>query len=143
MDPTRWRQIQDLFHQAVALPSSEQRSFLDTVCRNRPEIADEVLGMLEEDASGASLLDHGVAAAAHRIVANTPPLGKEFGGYRVIRFLGEGGMGVVYLCERKAIGDQVALKVLRDAWLSPSRRRRFGSEQRTLAQLNHPSIARL
>src|SRR5258707_12527135 len=52
-------------------------------------------------------------------------------------------MGGVYLAERRDLGSQVAVKVLRDAWLSPSRRERFASEQRTLAQLNHPSIARL
>src|SRR5580704_18954430 len=52
-------------------------------------------------------------------------------------------MGVVYLAERSDLGTQVAVKVLRDAWLSPARRERFGTEQRTLAQLNHPSIARL
>jgi serine/threonine protein kinase/tetratricopeptide (TPR) repeat protein len=57
--------------------------------------------------------------------------------------LGEGGMGVVYLAERKDLGSEVAIKVLRDAWLSPARRERFASEQRTLAQLSHPSIARL
>src|SRR5258707_9873662 len=52
-------------------------------------------------------------------------------------------MGGVYLAERRDLGSQVAVKVLRDAWLSPSRRERFASEQRLLAQLNHPSIARL
>ena len=60
-----------------------------------------------------------------------------------MRLLGEGGMGVVYLAERRDLGTQVAVKVLRDAWLSPARRERFASEQRTLAQLNHPLIARL
>ena len=99
--------------------------------------------MLEEDARGASILDRGVAVAAQKALATEIPVLKEFGGYRIVRLLGEGGMGVVYLAERKALGDQVALKVLRDAWLSPSRRERFASEQRTLAQLNHPSIARL
>ena len=52
-------------------------------------------------------------------------------------------MGVVYLAERSDLGTQVAIKFLRDAWLSPARRERFASEQRTLAQLNHSSIARL
>jgi serine/threonine-protein kinase len=57
--------------------------------------------------------------------------------------LGEGGMGVVYLAERMDLGNLVALKILRDAWFSPARRKRFAAEQRTLARLNHPSIARL
>ena len=52
-------------------------------------------------------------------------------------------MGVVYLAERDDLGSLAAIKILRDAWLSPARRERFAAEQRTLAQLNHPSIARL
>ena len=52
-------------------------------------------------------------------------------------------MGVVYLAEREDLGNEVAIKILRDAWVSPARRERFNAEQRTLAQLNHPSIARL
>jgi serine/threonine-protein kinase len=52
-------------------------------------------------------------------------------------------MGVVYLAEREDLGSLVAIKILRDAWLSPARLARFESEQRTLANLNHPSIARL
>ena len=49
----------------------------------------------------------------------------------------------VYLAERPDLGNLVAIKVLRDAWLSPARRERFASEQRMLAQLTHPSIARI
>jgi serine/threonine protein kinase len=52
-------------------------------------------------------------------------------------------MGVVYLAERKDLGNVVAIKILRDAWLSPSRLKRFETERRTLARLNHPLIARL
>jgi len=52
-------------------------------------------------------------------------------------------MGVVYLAYRDDLGHRVAIKVLRDAWLSAPRRERFASEQRTLAQLNHPSIAQI
>ena len=50
---------------------------------------------------------------------------------------------MVYLADRTDIGGQVAIKLLRDAWLSPMRRRRFLLEELTLAQLNHPSIARI
>src|SRR5205085_9929229 len=52
-------------------------------------------------------------------------------------------LGVVFLAERTDLGTTAAVKILRDAWLSPARRRRFADEQRTLARLNHPSIARL
>lgn len=143
MDVVRWRRIQDLFHHAVTLPETEQRPFLHDTCGDDPELISEVLAMLEQDADGNSLLDHGVAELAHKTLTSASPLSREFGGYRIVELLGEGGMGVVYLAERKALRDKVAIKVLRDAWLSPSRRERFASEQRTLAQLNHPSIARL
>ncbi len=69
--------------------------------------------------------------------------GRRFGPYRVTGVVGQGGMGVVYLAERDDLGSRVAIKVLRDAALSPARRARFTGEQRTLARLDHPSIARL
>src|SRR3984957_10465327 len=102
--------------------------------------------MLDQDASGHSLLDRNIVDIAQETLANSVSASlilKEIGPYRILRLLGEGGMGVVYLAERSDLGTQVAVKVLRDAWLSPARRERFGTEQRTLAQLNHPSIARL
>jgi Serine/threonine protein kinase len=67
----------------------------------------------------------------------------DFGPWRIASVLGEGGMGVVYLAERADLGNKAAIKILRDAWLSPLRRERFAAEQRTLAQLSHPSIASL
>jgi serine/threonine-protein kinase len=92
------------------------------------------------------MLDEGVAGAARNVLGGEtdPPIPRErFGPYRVERVLGEGGMGVVYLAERPDLGSRVAIKILRDAWLSPARRDRFSAEQRMLAQLNHPFIARL
>jgi serine/threonine-protein kinase len=52
-------------------------------------------------------------------------------------------MGIVCLGVRDDLDSVAAIKILRDAWISPARRERFASEQRILAQLNHPSIARL
>ena len=68
---------------------------------------------------------------------------QKFGPYRLTRVLGEGGMGVVCLGVRDDLGSVAAVKILRDAWMSPARRERFAREQRILAQLNHPAIARL
>jgi len=146
MDSTRWERIQSLFHDVADLPEPEQRAFLKTACGDDTGIVAEVLALVEEDARGASLLDRDVAQVAHQMLDEAPsfslPL-KNFGPYRIKEVLGEGGMGVVYLAERTDLGSLVAIKILRDAWLSPARRERFASEQRTLAQLNHPSIARL
>jgi serine/threonine protein kinase/Tfp pilus assembly protein PilF len=146
MDSARWNQIQTLFHEAADLSHTQQRVFLISACGDDADLMAEVLALLEEDARGSSLLDSDVANVAHEILNEAvlpAAAAKEFGPYRILRVLGEGGMGVVYLAERTDLGSLVAIKILRDAWLSPARRERFSSEQRLLAQLNHPSIARL
>ncbi len=156
MDRARWRKIQSLFHDAADLPQSEQRGFLESACADDESLVAEVLAMLEQDASGHSLLDRNLAEIAHETLAPgssrndaladdgfPSSIPREFGPYRILKLLGEGGMGVVYLAERTDLGTHVAIKILRDAWLSPARRERFSSEQRTLGQLNHPLIARL
>jgi eukaryotic-like serine/threonine-protein kinase len=146
MDSTRWQRIQNVFHEAADLPEADQPAFLTTACGDDAALLSEVMAMLHQDSDGNSLLDRGLAAVAQQTVAHTLPgdlASKEFGPYRILKLLGEGGMGVVYLAERKDLGSEVAIKVLRDAWLSPARRERFASEQRTLAQLSHPKIARI
>jgi len=145
MDTTRWQRIQSLFHQTVDLPEQEQPAFLKKACNGDADLIAEVQAMLEADSKGNSLLDRDMANVAQQMLAadSASPVAKEFGPYVVKQLLGEGGMGVVYLAERKDLGNLVAIKILRDAWLSLARRERFASEQRMLAQLNHPSIARL
>jgi serine/threonine protein kinase/tetratricopeptide (TPR) repeat protein len=146
MDTARWERIQTLFHKAADLSESEQQALLQNACGDDDALLADVVALLKEDVRGGSLLDGGLAQAADRVLTDgvTSLLGsKDLGPYRVKKVLGEGGMGVVYLAEREDLGSLVAIKILRDAWLSPARRERFTSEQRTLAQLNHPSIARL
>lgn len=134
-----------MFNEALALPDGEaRRAFLTEACGKDTELAAEVGAMLDEDCRADSLLDQGVAhMAGSMLTATAPPPGTRIGRYTVKRLLGEGGMGVVCLAEREDLGSTVAIKLLRDAWLSPARQRRFQSEQRVLAQLNHPGIARL
>ncbi len=146
MDAARWERVQALFHDVADLPKPAQRALLETECREDPALMVEVLGLLEEDARGDSILDRDAADVAGQVLdAAIPPafLNQDFGPYRIRNVLGQGGMGVVYLAEREDLGSVAAIKILRDAFLSPERRERFASEQRTLAQLNHPAIARL
>jgi serine/threonine protein kinase len=143
MDAQRWDRIEELFHQAADLPRNDQQAFLRAACGDE-SIRAEVAAMLEEDSQGASLLDSDLCQVAHALLGAGPgsPLG-QFGKYRILRQLGEGGMGIVYLAEREDLGNHVAIKILRDSWSSMARRERFAREQKTLAALNHPSIARL
>ena len=143
MDSARLKRMKDLFEEVIDLPPSERSAFLELACDDASINAD-VLAMLREDDGETSILDREVGYAAQEILGGPETyLSQEFRPYRITRFLGEGGMGMVYLAERDDLGTQVAIKILRDAWMSPARRARFADEQRMLARLNHPYIARI
>ena len=146
MDPARWDRVQELFHSAADLAANERDQFLEQACAGDPALFEKVRAMIEEDARDDSLLDREVAEVACRVLdapATRLIAQQRIGQYHLLRVLGEGGMGVVYLAKREDLGNLVALKVMREAWLTTARRQRFEAEQRMLARLNHPSIARL
>jgi eukaryotic-like serine/threonine-protein kinase len=144
MDSARWQRIQTLFHGAADLPPAQQHLFLQENCGDDQTLLADVTNLLREDAEASSLLERDVAQVAHEVLSDgSTSAAEQFGRYRIKKTLGAGGMGIVYLAEREDLGSLVAIKILRDAWLSPARRERFAFEQRTLAQLNHPYIARL
>jgi serine/threonine-protein kinase len=142
----RWQAVQEVFAQAVDLPAEEQNATVIDLCHGDASMVAEVMELLEEDARTQPMLDSSIDQAVRSVLefgALPSLIEKQIGPYKLLRLLGEGGMGVVYLAERTDIGGKVAIKLLRDAWLSPMRRQRFRMEQLTLAQLSHPSIARI
>lgn len=139
MNPDRYARLQDLFHAVADLPPGERTAYLEKHCPGG-ETRQELDALLEEDARAQPVLDQGLTAHLHVDAGFVP---RQLGPYRLERLLGEGGMGVVYLGVRDDLSSQAAIKILRDGWLSPARRERFLFEQRTLAQLNHPLIAKL
>ncbi len=146
MDSDRWERVQHLFHAAADLPVADQPEWLLSECGADEDLFAQVDALLQADRSGGSLLDRDIGAVARSVLDDGIPstlLAQNFGPYRITHLLGEGGMGVVYLARREDLGAVAAIKVLRDALLSPTRRDRFAIEQRTLAQLNHPGIAQL
>ncbi len=146
MNQAEWEQVQSLFHRALEQPREERDAFIRAHGAGHEVVLEQVRAMLNEEERGNPLVEDNLPQLVDALIdskANAHFLPREFGLYRTTRFLGEGGMGVVYLAEREDVGGQVAIKVLRDAWLSPARRERFLSEQRTLAHLNYASIAHL
>jgi serine/threonine protein kinase len=71
------------------------------------------------------------------------PLPESIGRYRIVRLLGEGGMGAVYEAQQDQPRRNVALKVIRAAWASPELLRRFEQESQALGRLHHPGIAQI
>ncbi|HTM34311.1 MAG TPA: tetratricopeptide repeat protein [Vicinamibacterales bacterium] len=144
MDPDRWHRIEEIFEAALGVADQHRAALIESACAGDEEMARSVRAMLAADA-GSTLLDADVASVARDVLVTPgdPAAASGIGPYRIKAVLGEGGSGVVYLAVRDDIGNDVAIKVLRDAWVSAHRRERFLAEQRTLARLNHPAIARI
>jgi len=143
ISPERWAEVEALYWQLLERPGKDRRTALQHVRVTDPELADEVEALLAEDATDPGFLD---APAAGRPEA---PSGAEahvrIGPYRVVRPLGRGGMGEVFLAvdETEGVRRHVALKVVRKGLDSEELLRRFRRERRILASLAHPAIARL
>ncbi len=142
MDAARWSRVSALFDEALAHPPENRQAWLESACDD-PDVRAEVLALLEEDAHTHPLLGRNVGQVADELFDRAGTYKNAVGPYRLTRVLGEGGMGVVYLAERDDLGSRAAVKILRDAALSPARRARFMLEEQILAGLKHPAIAHL
>ena len=91
---------------------------------------------LDPDATLASAGPQPVAIAASRLPSSIAR-------YRILRLLGEGGMGAVYEAEQDQPRRTVALKVIKSAWADRELLRRFELESQTLGRLHHPGIAQI
>jgi serine/threonine-protein kinase len=144
-DPERWQHLERIFHEIADLPRDQQDQALSEKCVAHPELCDDLRALFEEDNQSRGFLESDLAGLAHNLLVESPPEPGHisFGRYRILRMLGRGGMGVVYLAQRIDLGNLVAIKVLADAGLSSARLERFALERQVLAQLNHPNIGRL
>ena len=145
MTPERWRQIKQIFQAAAELPPEERSAYVQRACGGDGELRAEVESLLhseeEEFLSGAAAAYVPEAFAEEDRDRN---IGRRIGAYRIVRQIGEGGMGAVYLAERTGeFHQQAALKLLRAGMDSRGIVSRFRHERQILAGLDHPNIARL
>jgi WD40 repeat protein/predicted Ser/Thr protein kinase len=138
--------VETLFQQAAELDLAARDAFLDARCAGDPALRAAVEELLHFDAKAQSSPDFLRSPAADvRAVMPTvfDKVPESFGRYRVIRRLGEGGMGTVYEAEQDDPLRTVALKVMRPDVDSPDHRKRFSQEARILGRLHHMGIAQV
>jgi WD40 repeat protein len=144
----RFRRVDALFRAASALPVAERERYLARQCSNESSILEQVRSLLVADERAAGVLDRPALVPAGELLAGTVDgdgeLPERIGRYRVIRKLGQGGMGSVYEAEQESPRRLVAVKLLRQ--LAGARRRRlqlFRQEAQILGRLQHPGIAQI
>ncbi|MBI4910545.1 MAG: protein kinase [Acidobacteria bacterium] len=146
MDPQRWQRIEELFHQVADLERATAAARLRTAVPDDPELVTEVLSMMDSDSEKGPHFQTAVAEAASALAEETLATRTErVGPYRLLREIGRGGMGAVFLAERddEQYQKNVAVKLLPIALGLPSARERFLQERQILARLDHPYIAKL
>jgi serine/threonine-protein kinase len=139
----RWREIDLVFAEALDRPSAERKAFLDQACAGDAELRTAVERLLLADEQSDTFLER----PASDLLGLVPEVetGERLGPYRLLRKLGAGGMGTVYLARREDEHYQqdVALKILRSGLQGTEAVHRFLAERQILARLEHPNIARL
>lgn len=152
MEVERWRRIDELLAAALEFAEVERAAFLEQACGNDLDLRREVDSLLAHDGASETFIENSALGLAAEILANDERdpdrvswEGRRVGAYQIVRKIGRGGMGAVFLAER--VGDefqqQVALKVVRRSLADPALSRRFRRERQILASLNHPNIAHL
>jgi serine/threonine-protein kinase len=136
-----FRRLSDWFERA--LEADDRDAVVAECAREDPGLVERLQAMLAADARGDAPLKQAVASAAAEPDETAPP--ERIGPFEVVRRLGAGGMGVVYLCRRTGpdFEQQVAVKRLPAAGDSDFARERLKMERRVLAGLRHPNIAQL
>jgi eukaryotic-like serine/threonine-protein kinase len=148
MNPEQWRKIHELFEAALERPADERAAFLSLACAGDEETQRRVEAMLAADARDDLLMDRPAYQAASALATSMPGAddsqsfsGEMIGVYRLMRELGHGGMGTVYLAYDTRLGRQAALKLLPSRLINnPERVRRLQREARAATALNHPNI---
>lgn len=144
MTPERWKQIKAILEPAAELRAEERNAFIEEKCNGDDDLRGEVISLLAADNTNAALLD---GDASRSILGEDPEtrVGENIGNYRIIREIGVGGMGAVYLAERAdgAFDQKVAIKLIKRGMDSAAILKRFVNERQILASLDHPNIARL
>jgi serine/threonine protein kinase len=138
-----WEKAKQIFGAAIKVAPSERLRFLDEACTDDAHLRREVESLLVSFDDAESFMETPAAQDLTGFIKDSKNLeqGKCFGHYEIVRQIGAGGMGEVYLAEDPRLERKVALKVLPAAFArDAARMRRFVQEAKAASALNHPNI---
>ncbi len=152
LDSERYQRVKAIFFEASSRSGAERSSYLQSACAGDPSLGEEVEGLLASGAAPRGFLespaidDDGFRAVLAESLAwpgEDDDLPGRIGRYRVIRCIGEGGMGRVFEAEQESPKRRVALKVVRGSLSTRRALQRFEQEVQILGRLRHPGIAQI
>jgi non-specific serine/threonine protein kinase/serine/threonine-protein kinase len=143
MTAARWGEVKSILATLLETDPCQRAAEMERLCGSDAELRNSVESLLAMEQKAGALLDSNHAPGSQWRAEAPPP--ESIGAYRVVKEIGRGGMGVVFLGER-ADGQyrkQVAIKLITAAHPDAQTGLRFERERQILAQLEHPGIARL
>jgi serine/threonine-protein kinase len=142
LTPERWQQVKEILDGALSREGDERARFLQEACGQDPVLRQEVDSLLASAHFGEALERPPVDVPSEP--EGPSPIERHIGPYRVVKELGRGGMGAVYLAVRDddQFKKRVAIKILRRGMDSGDIVRRFRNERQILASIDHPHISR-
>jgi serine/threonine protein kinase len=147
MKQADWQKIEELFNAALELPPEKRNEFLEMLCAGESEIEKEVKTLLAKAETNDGFLHKPIFSlgiALFRQEKGEAFLGEKIGRYKIVKLLGQGGMGKVYLAKDLTLNRLAALKLL-PAYLVEDDGSivRFQKEALTASAVSHPSIAHI
>lgn len=149
MTPENWQHVKALFHEALELASDQRAIFLSEACANDATLREQVESLIRSHEEAGDFINEPafIDSDAEWLAADEPDAltGQRIGHYEIMREVGRGGMGTVYLAARadELFDKQVAIKVIKRGMDTEFVLRRFTRERQVLASLDHPNIAKL
>ncbi len=139
MSASRAQRLAELFDRLLDLPVAERRRVLASECADDPALQSELERLLDADSGRAAAVLEAASLGARQPAAGELVAGR----YRIVRKVGEGGMGVVFEAEQLEPRRRVALKCIRPGWLDQDAEARFRREAQALGRLQHAGIAQV
>ena len=149
MTPERWKKVEEVFESALEHAPDERSAYLAEVCAGDEALRHQVETLIASNEQAGSFIEAPIMGTVLPATVEDDPIpsmiGRRVGSYKIVREIGRGGMGAVYLAVRAddEFQKRVAIKLIKRGMDTDYIIRRFRNERQILASLDHPNIARL